>query len=893
MNSVYIDLTQTQDAREVNQECFLHQNDLEQVLIWVRETIDSFRSDTPQHIHQAITVLGTRGSGKTTFLLTALHHIQDNDPTAHVFPIIDPTMIEEKGHIFLNVISAINEEVHSFLALHAADEDFSHNKRRWEAHLNQLAHGLPSIDGVGGQQMDAGWQDAEFIMEKGLKALQSARNLRDSFQLLVELALDILGKKYFVMAFDDIDIDFQKGWPVLEMLRKYFSSSKIVTFVSGNLQLYTLAVRKHYLDNFGELLVQDRNSANGDSALVTRMLIEMEGQYLLKVLKPERRVHLSTLYEKLEQWKQSRFIAGESSMASPDQGFPFYVRFKGANEINEASLYGLYQRLCYLFGIVNHYQMEAYTSFLLRLPLRTQIQLLAEFTEKVDRLLSARIEEPFLSELFEKGIDTNLIHRIPQLINVEILKFLLKEKSLGELYQLQPVTSDHTINSCLVALSFQFTQKVCVDPYLVFDYFIKVGYVRNLFTVLGYEDSQPTGAPSIEGLCKYAGLFQNKVLRDIVGNMTSYLKGVNPSATTWAGTISLPALAFLAKQSEAEVAGRIDVVLREEIEKRKVLACLPLSLGTFTTRNQTTPIYSLFMLLGSIGEIIRKAQQGDLERGLMELSQVRTYSVPDFQRASISVNASYHIDFDDEVIDPASLLELMDDIEKWIRNYPAKYAIAPHLLGKIATRTFFALNSIENAKQPENLGDLMHLRVMALFNAILIEEAREKLYDFRPFNINNTVLSPNVFIRNLKAAVNVGRANLPLSQWLLSCPLLLCYLKMNRQVIGALADFCQMETDVLRSLSIFHVLQRVPVQISQNTRGQGASTNSNYQYIADRLRENKVPYEWFAPNADPRTKKYFNNQILQKMKELFGTTDWSPQKVARLRNYLRDNGIRW
>ena len=56
---------------------------------------------------------------------------------------------------------------------------------------------------------------------------------------------------------------------------------------------------------------------------------------------------------------------------------------------------------------------------------------------------------------------------------------------------------------------------------------------------------------------------------------------------------------------------------------------------------------------------------------------------------------------------------------------------SPHLLGKIITRIYYTVNTIaNNNKSNTNLGVAMHRRVVALLNAILIEDIVITFYFF-------------------------------------------------------------------------------------------------------------------------------------------------------------------
>jgi len=895
MANVTINLSSSTDAIEMNEKDIIHQEQFKEAKKWIDRGIQkvlSSKTTKHEHVHETITILGTRGSGKTTFLLSLKDYYKKDD-NVMVLDIIDPTLIEEKGHVFLNIISIINELVQK--KLDSNDGDPNHNEQtqftdtsvrvKWNNQLLELSHGLPSMDDVGGTLKEADWQDPEYIMERGLRTVTSARNLAISFQNFVAMALNILNKKVFFLAFDDIDIDFKKGWPVLETIRKYLLTSKIITLLSGDLRLYSLSIRKQYWNNFGKGLLKNEADALGKLVYFNERITEMESQYMLKVIKPERRIHLTTLYEKIIQWK-SQYPVVDSK-----------IEVQVGSQNVEIESY--YKDILSQFGIRNKYQSEAYSSFLLGLPLRTQIQFLSEFNLGFNNLSNVNVVDAFLSDLIEKNVNVNLINSSSYLLNVEILKLLIRENVLNEVYQLQPVTGDLSLNSSLLSLSLLSSLKINNTPYLIFDYFIKIGYVRNLLNILGYEEKGSridlAASPSIEGLCSHSGVYQNKVLRDIAGNMTAYLKGVLSNVNLWGGIIPLLGLGDPAKKKESVLENRIDVAFKNGSTTERVLAFIPLSISAYTTKNRTIPCYSVYTLLASIGEIIRKVEQDDLDRGLAELSEVRTYGIPEFKKkineriesVSFFLNQDSAIDFKDN--------ELKKLINEWVNQYKIKdFKVSPHLLGKISTRFFYALSSIENVEESISLGEMMHRRIISFMNAVLIEDVRESIEKIEGFNINNTNLSDDIFVTNLNASG--GReTDLEFSQWLLSCPLLLLYLNLEPKLLGSIAIFLALDDSLAAfysNKSIYHTLNKVTAKSNRRLKQDELSGNSTYDQIIQVLMQREIPFEWFEIIADKKRTRENNENIRAQVGDIFGG-DRSSGKIRAFRNYLRKIGAKW
>ncbi|MDQ9533230.1 hypothetical protein RF073_20100, partial [Serratia marcescens] len=63
-------------------------------------------------------------------------------------------------------------------------------------------------------------------------------------------------KKAFVLAFDDVDTNFQHGRTILETMRKYLTSPQLVLLISGDLDLYGRLVRRNIYDTFGKNVME-------------------------------------------------------------------------------------------------------------------------------------------------------------------------------------------------------------------------------------------------------------------------------------------------------------------------------------------------------------------------------------------------------------------------------------------------------------------------------------------------------------------------------------------------------------------------------------------------------------------------------------------------------------
>lgn len=821
MAQVVIKLSESTNAKRFADSNLIHSDEFEKAKGWINDRIEKIKEkeiDEKERLHDTITILGSRGSGKTSFLLSLLNTYTSGEDV-QVIDIIDPTLIEEKGHIFLTIISQIADVVEKKMSKSDCNPESKAylTKNQWKENLKSLAAGIPSIDGIGGNYDT--WQDPEFIMDKGLKSVRAAKKLESDFHELLKLGLKILGKKVFIIALDDIDIDFRKGWPVLETIRKYLTSPYLIILLSGDLKLFSKAIRKQQWKNFGKALLKNEGELLNKMDDYEDLVTEMEGQYLQKVIQPQRRIHLTTIQEKINIKRKEKI--------------GIYI-----NENKDGNRIDLfYDSKLSKFGINNPYQAEAYRSFLLSQPIRTQIQFLSEF-ENMTTIKDVNVTDTFLSDLYEKRVNVDIAKSSAKYLDSVILKLLIENEVLDEAYQLQPTTTDISLNSSLTALSFLFSQKTIDNSYLIFDYFIRVGYIRNLLSVLGYQkDENKTVSdiqPSIQGLCKHSSIYFDRVYRDILGSMTAYIRAFlninKENNSSWGGTIPIYAPSDTAK-GKGDMSMRIDYVFKSSQRYEKHVAYMPISISQPNDKRSSYTTYSIYVLLAAIGEIIKQQKEGaELGKTLAELSQIRSYAMPGFKYSSVTGNEEIRGENegkDDKKDDNEELLK--NSLLNWIQSYkelfnfkskdsnkqnPNFYIISPHVLGKISTRLFYALRTLEDTENIDNLGEAMHNRIIIFYNTVLLEEAREVLRG-KVLNNDNPRNSIRVFKENILKCKSEDFKKLPLFVWLFSCPILLSFLDDKNSDIMEIRKHINIPN--LWSESIYGYLKKVKVLTSNIT----------------------------------------------------------------------------
>lgn len=815
-DKIIIDLSKSLNARSYDEADIIHKTEFEKVKKLIDSKIKKIEDNknTDYKIHgrynDTITILGSRGSGKTSFLMSIIHYCEEEkNKDIEVIELIDPTLIEEKGHIFLTLISLITDKVEKKISKNECDPRCKEYRQRksWDDKLKKLAAGLPSID-IDNGSLYSNWHDPEHVMRKGLESVKAAKELEENFNKIVKEALEILGKKAFLIAFDDIDVNFDSGWTVLETIRKYLTSPQIITLLSGDLKLFSKAIRKHQWTNFGNDLLTWEGEKLKKIEQYDELVTEIESQYMQKIMKAPNRIHLLTIGEMLNRREVEVCINKESN-----------------------GIYKHYIESLKDWGIYNKYEAHSVVSFLLTIPLRTQIQFLKlyeEYKEKKEKQKEKQkdeqngnernraslldITDTFVSDMYELGIDVVHAKSQPKDFCNIAHDFLLKNELLNETYQLLPTSASVNYNAVLFSLYTMFVEHSKNNPSMFFEYWITIATIKNLLTIMPYRSDQKKDAalvPTIEGLSDYSFIGQNKVYRDICSYLSTYIRASlnynsSENKAPWGGTLILKGLAKKAKRPSSETQDRIDVVFKDESLNKRQLAFIPMSIASYAHKQQSIVIYSFYTLLGTIVELLKrynvtKMKNKDVEPTsaedkynkhimdiyvlLKELSQVKDNVMPVFEKVTNTSEQETILNtIKEEEKELKEEKELAKVLYAWMEECPS--CVPSHLIGKIATRAFYAMRSIDDKKvKNPNLGDAMHRRIVAVMNSILVEDAKENLENSKLSN-NNPVESNQIFSLNLGKLTESEMKNLHFSRWMLSCPLFLLYLNLEEQVKG-------------------------------------------------------------------------------------------------------------
>lgn len=486
-------------ARAGSEQEFVHSEALARILallranareaekqeLYRRNEKDGEQSFFQDHRHTALTVHGTRGSGKTTFIRNVLQYIRSVDvELSNSFwplPVIDPTLLEQKQNVVVVVIGLINDAC----TLHWQEKHPGPLPDSYYAALKLLARALTVMEGVGPERAYSdSWEDPQYVLESGLQTTSSQTQFRAHFEEYLAEALALVSKGCFLVTFDDIDTDFGSGWPVLEALRKYLVSSKLQVIVSGDIELYARLVRRALYKNFGrEMMEVDRPSLEhhapeslphwADDNLMSAVF-RLEDQYLQKLLQPSYRIALSTLRDYAENLPRGSIEFYDSE----DEGVSARPVFETLRTIVTRGT-----------SIRDARELRSIVDVLMEQPLRTVVQVLrstrSAVSENVETVVTAGavardMTAVFSSSLYHVGVSPQLIGGNGDEVIGEFSRWMTTQSRWAQASRLRLDSKTNDENLTVLCFAAQLTRVFAAEPSQALAFLVKVGFVNQL-----------------------------------------------------------------------------------------------------------------------------------------------------------------------------------------------------------------------------------------------------------------------------------------------------------------------------------------------------------------------------------------------------------------------------
>lgn len=765
------------DAIICDDENLLHRAKLDEAMLMWRDLYKKAIEESeekdfckPNIVHDTISLFGSRGAGKTTFLLTFVDRIKREYPDVLCLEHIDPSLIEPKLHPFVSILASLHREVERSGMITECDScDQRFDKYRSYTQLyTQLLKSLPSIDGVGKDNLYENWVDNEYVAQKGMQRAEIYNQLDILFNRYVKLTLELMGKKVLVIPFDDIDTDFHKGFEILEVIRKYLINRQIVSILTGDMELYAKLVRQASWQCFTPDYLKSEIEYSGYKGRdFANMVDQLEDQYLVKILKPERRIQLKTLGEYLED------------------GYDIRVRFNEGSDI--PSVQECYNDIIKLSGIksTNRSVVKVVKSFLQGQSLRIQIRLLTclkrcNENQHYQTLMANYLLSVFWNDITQKTPASKALFKESGEFVTDMLQFLLRTNSLFTCTKFLPTTNDDALNKSLFSIGAFFNKQVSKEfkSYMVIDYWIRIAMNQTLLSNLSNKAARDEGNLFLNEFIDYTNMCSDVELTKGLGLAFAFANGkyneipdnINPyraSESFLAATIQIPQKHYDYK------------IVNDRLTTMAML-------GTIRDEVSENVLVSIFKILASIHDIMvvidnaKKSEDSEIKKTInLQFNRFCQYlyykepapSVRLTQQDARIDEYKYERDIQPEI-------ESLDDgfIADIIRWASIRISPSCELLERIYTRFYFSCLNIDASNYHMNTAEKLSAYIVALFNAALVEETIDASIGNITFNSIGDI--NELYISNLYQFREKSKnVTLEIHNWLISCPLLLVYLR--------------------------------------------------------------------------------------------------------------------
>ena len=563
-----------------------------------------------------------------------------------------------------------------------------------------------------------------------------------------------LDKKCIVIPFDDIDTDFQKGFEILEVIRKFLTTPQIITVITGDLELYSKLVRKSKWVFFDkDFLEKEISYSKHSKEEFSEMIDQLENQYLMKILKPENRILLGTIKEYMEE-----------------PNFEILVKFK-ENE-NGDRLIKYYEDLIIKLGFNKEDDSlkKELISFLMNLSFRVQIQLLTllkEVTNNVNIDVTTGLLNIFWNDINQKADNPKELLGKNEKYSVNMLRYLVDTNKLYTNSNFLPESDNKIINKALLAIGSRFNQLLGQHNHLMFDYWLRISYIQYTTDALG-------GANKVELLKDFLNFIQfnsETSLHKMVGLGQAYCNcELNTPNREKMEKETLPGIIYLGNESPV-IFGT-----------NAILANIPM-MGTLDVSKQEFVFLSIYRLLAVIGEFltnfsVKSAKNDNFSLMVSKYGQYRNFMEPNKYSMEVLKNdVLYNFEYFSIIEDYELNTDLHDKFVEWRKS---EVKVSTPLLNKIFTRFYNTMINIDVDKSYINAAMKFNAYIIALWNAALVEcELEGGYYVFLDLNNNRDIES--TFIDNLKEYLSHDKYRnnkyvKNVFEWLFECPMLKLYI---------------------------------------------------------------------------------------------------------------------
>lgn len=738
--------------------------------------------------HDTILIDGERGAGKTTFILNMFNEIDHN--TIENLDILDPTLIENKEHILINIISRIKKKIDNFFTYKSVSRNVDQELYGyWKKQLSKLAAGLSLLDGIGSSKLSGElWDSPELAMEEGIDNALSGQELEKRFHKFIDASLKVLCKEAFIIFLDDIDTSIDKGFVIMEVLRKYLTSPKLIIVLSGDIKLYSLIVKQLQIDKIDPKKTLKNYVLNGSLGKNDAEIREIEesidilqDQYITKILKPEFRISLKTILH----YKKLIIIIND-------------LFKKAQTEPESKNIEDVLEVFCFNVFSIKKYEVESIRfmkEFVTQLPVRTFLQLIKVYYSYFEA------PENMKNNINKLDFITSFISMFVSFFDVKVLsgqsiegefvinrisQYLLNESQdySEEIYKLIPTYSKKKINVNNLIINAILSYILREEPYRIFEYMLKLylpKYCLESNNLRIFLDKNLR----VKTVIDYLLLETDREFMDAAKKSVVFFEGTTNLYPFTSGFIHVN------KTNNDE-----KTIINQSLFLNAILFNI-----SYRRTNSTNLFGSFFSILSIMSEILSltyefkdEDPEKDEKLGNMLLEHYNIKTFPSIFDQNYGIEIFNKEDENTEKDKNENLLEdhneqmksFLKGLLKWSKLVNKLEPVSTLILNKIWSNFLLNISDIDN--QLKNQSDkikfatILHRYCIAFLNSVYVESQPDK-----KISKSNPVIDDKVFNDKIKSDLNKPLMDIDdgkkisLFHFIFSCPLWGVYIDFNNE----------------------------------------------------------------------------------------------------------------
>ncbi|WP_279212531.1 hypothetical protein [Achromobacter mucicolens] len=758
--------------------------------------------------------------------------------------MIDPSRIEDGEIPLLVILQALRNRVDSVIKERRSLHDESH-REEWRKAFRGVAGGLSLFAKDFHPLNDL---DPEIFLDWGLERASDSIKLRDALHRLFDLACSILGVDALIFGFDDADTDSTLAIPLLECIRKYLDTPRVMVLVTGDLELYSLLMRQRFGKTVAgkseAALDLQRSPTQGDrSAQYLRMIDHLEEQYLLKLFPIRRRMHLQPLWNVM-------LLRDRCEVTHRDWGAHFNVK----EMVGALVKHGL--------RVKTKSDIALYTEFLLKQPLRSVLQVMErcaphlgnltsknldslDWSPELTRELSRSLQALALTSLYKHSVDTDAIGagHLPALTQA-VFNLSLREGDLDTAPYLRPMSGDQSIKACFASLAAEVPNFCAENPGTALRYLLRGPGSVSLYSLAKPDLMASNSARPLEPdarFTSYMGVGRGEDSLDWARRATAVI--AMPYSKNYTSRVIIPGVVGLRSKRGRRGESVATTVINNIVKNNQPLPAFALSMLKVVSETSSRTYGSIFAVLGLAEKLISgNFEDGETARTVFN----RAYPMLTVSAPSWSFRDSAEVEVDDgdnDSDDSQNVLRsqnlLWEKIEKWLTDVKflsEKILPSGIFLGKVWTRIYFSLHNSVQELKGLGFGSVMEIFSLCVINAFLVEEAEHHLphsadaqKDTPRIDRSNPRKSVKNFLDKIDA-VKPKREEFPFTAIMATCPLLLGLLDEKKEYAKILGPMFPQSSSVhdINSLlcpnTIFQQVEKVSVagEAYKSARGRAS-----------------------------------------------------------------------